>query len=138
MHSRHGSMKQKYSDNDHYSEGAAQESSRERLSVKKSGRAVVNTDETDAFTTIVSAKLRSMDAVQRLFAEKLITDALFKGIFKQLSPRTEIVDRPECYDPGNNAGNSPNALNYVSNQSAENHSQLASSTKIENFTLPLS
>lgn len=46
-------------------------------------------DEHDAFGITVAAKLRKMEENQRLFAENIINQTLYKGMLFQLTPQTE-------------------------------------------------
>ena len=48
-------------------------------------------DEYDAYAFTIASKLRKMEERQRLYAERVINDALFKGALDQLSPLSEIV-----------------------------------------------
>nr|CAD7432415.1 unnamed protein product [Timema monikensis] len=49
-------------------------------------------NEYDAFGVIVAAKLQKLDSQQRLFAENIINQALFKGALCQLSENTTLLD----------------------------------------------
>jgi hypothetical protein len=40
----------------------------------------------------LSAKMRKMNEYQRIFADKLMNDVLFKGLLKQLTPSTQILN----------------------------------------------
>lgn len=48
-------------------------------------------DEYDAYGIIVASRLRRMEERQRLFCEKIINDAVFKGTLNQLTPISDIV-----------------------------------------------
>lgn len=48
-------------------------------------------DEHDAFGVTVAAKLRKMDLHQRLFAENIINQTLFKGMLKCLKPPRDLI-----------------------------------------------
>ncbi|KAM3912760.1 uncharacterized protein RB166_018200 isoform 2-T3 [Leptodactylus fuscus] len=60
-----------------------------------------NNDEYDAFGITVASKLRRMDEKQRLVAEVLIMDVLYKGMLNQLSEESYIADYPIHYYSSN-------------------------------------
>jgi hypothetical protein len=49
-------------------------------------------DEYDALGKTIAAKMRKMNEYQRIFADKLINDVLFKGLLEQLTPSTQILN----------------------------------------------
>jgi hypothetical protein len=49
-------------------------------------------DEYDALGKTVAAKMRKMNEYQRIFADKLINDVLFKGLLEQLTQSTQILN----------------------------------------------
>nr|CAD7438927.1 unnamed protein product [Timema bartmani] len=49
-------------------------------------------NEYNAFGVVVAAKLQKLDSQQRLFAENIINQALFKGALCQLSENTTLLD----------------------------------------------
>lgn len=60
-----------------------------------------NNDEYDAFGITVASKLRRMEEKQRLVAEVLIMDVLYKGMLNQLSEESYIADYPIHYYSSN-------------------------------------
>ncbi|XP_056387651.1 uncharacterized protein LOC130282838 isoform X2 [Hyla sarda] len=60
-----------------------------------------NSDEYDAFGITVASKLRRMEEKQRLVAEVLIMDVLYKGMLNQLSEESYIADYPIHYYSSN-------------------------------------
>ncbi|XP_069835392.1 uncharacterized protein [Dendropsophus ebraccatus] len=60
-----------------------------------------NNDEYDAFGITVASKLRKMEEKQRLVAEVLIMDVLYKGMLNQLSEESYIADYPIQYYSSN-------------------------------------
>ncbi|XP_075698220.1 uncharacterized protein LOC142663446 isoform X2 [Rhinoderma darwinii] len=60
-----------------------------------------NNDEFDAFGITVASKLRRMEEKQRLVAEVLIMDVLYKGMLNQLSEESYIADYPIHYYSSN-------------------------------------
>ncbi|KAM4032669.1 uncharacterized protein ACNLHF_019857 isoform 2-T2 [Anomaloglossus baeobatrachus] len=60
-----------------------------------------NNDEYDAFGVTVASKLRRMEEKQRLVAEVLIMDVLYKGMLNQLSEESYIADYPIHYYSSN-------------------------------------
>lgn len=48
-------------------------------------------DEFDSFGKVVAAQLRLLDSDQRIFARKIINDALYEGQLNQLSHKSRIV-----------------------------------------------
>ncbi|XP_075070944.1 uncharacterized protein LOC142159944 [Mixophyes fleayi] len=60
-----------------------------------------NNDEYDAFGITVASKLRRMDEKQRLIAEVLITDILYKGMLNQLNEETYVAEYSDQYYPTN-------------------------------------
>ncbi|XP_077111406.1 uncharacterized protein LOC143767187 isoform X1 [Ranitomeya variabilis] len=60
-----------------------------------------NNDEYDAFGVTVASKLRRMEEKQRLVAEVLVMDVLYKGMLNQLSEESYIADYPIHYYSSN-------------------------------------
>ncbi|XP_073540599.1 uncharacterized protein [Phyllobates terribilis] len=60
-----------------------------------------NNDEYDAFGITVASKLRRMEEKQRLVAEVLVMDVLYKGMLNQLSEESYIADYPIHYYSSN-------------------------------------
>ncbi|KAM9325922.1 uncharacterized protein PAF06_002068 [Gastrophryne carolinensis] len=66
----------------------------ERLLTQATALLTKNDDEYDAFGIMVSSKLRKMDDQQRLLAEVLIMDVLYKGFINQLNEESFITPYP--------------------------------------------
>ncbi|XP_063775193.1 lysophospholipase-like protein 1 isoform X1 [Pseudophryne corroboree] len=60
-----------------------------------------NDDEYDAFGITVASKLRRMEEKQRLIAEVLITDILYKGMLNQINEETYVAEYSDQYYPPN-------------------------------------
>lgn len=69
----------------------------ERLLTQATALLTKNNDEYDAFGIMVSSKLRKMDDQQRLLAEVLIMDVLYKGFINQLNEESFITPYPGQY-----------------------------------------
>lgn len=60
-------------------------------------------DPCDTFGKTVTFKLRDMEKMQRLYAENLIHQVLYKGLLNQLLPSTMIMDpQTQCMQQNTN------------------------------------
>lgn len=57
-------------------------------------------NEYEAFSVNIAAKLQKMDEMQRIFAESLISQIMYKGLLKQLDENTIIVKTEGTMRPG--------------------------------------
>ncbi|XP_068112216.1 uncharacterized protein [Hyperolius riggenbachi] len=70
----------------------------ERLLTQATALLTKSTDEYDAFGIMISSKLRRMDEQQRLLAEVLIMDVLYKAMQGQLNEESYLMQYPQqCY-----------------------------------------
>lgn len=76
----------------------------ERLLTQAAALLTKNNDEYDAFGFMVSSKLRRMDEQQRLLAEVLIMEVLYKGMLGQLTEDSLV-----CQYPGQFYQNQPSS-----------------------------